>query len=141
VIPELVAFDATSLTATTAAMTMLTWAPAGTTPGPFATNQFAVSPVASCVPASLTALYSPTTTRFRVFTATAADSSAVYVSSCDAGIIAAINTTDNNANGASGSDTPVNTLITDLPAPFSNGAIQANGQPPNQNPLLLLTGQ
>ncbi len=141
VIPEWVAFDATSLTATTFAMTLLTWAPAGATPGPFATNQFAVSPVASCVPASLTALYSPTTTRFRVFTATAADSSAVYVSSCDAGIIASINTTDNNANGASGSDTPVNTLITDLPAPFSNGATQANGEPLNQNPLFLLTGQ
>lgn len=141
VIPELVAFDATSLTATTSAMTLLTWAPAGATPGPFATNQYAVTPVASCVPASLTALYSPTTTRFRVFTATAVDSSSVYVSSCDAGIIAAINTTDNNPNGASGGDTPVNTLITDLPAPFSNGAAQANGQPPNQNPLFLLTGQ
>lgn len=141
VIPELVAFDATSLTAVTGAMTLLTWAPAGTTPGPFATNQFAVPPVASCVPASLTALYTPTTPRFRVFTATAADSSSVYVSSCDAGIVAAINTTDNNPNGATGGDTPVNTLITDLPAPFSNGATQSNGEPPNQNLLFLLTGQ
>jgi YVTN family beta-propeller protein len=141
VIPELTGFDANSLTATTAAMTLLTWAPAGTTTGPFATNQFAVPPVATCVPASLTALVSPTTTRFRMFTATAADSSSVYVSSCDAGVIAAINTTDNNANGAGGSGTPANTLVTDLPTPFSNGAIQANGEPPNQNPLFLLTGQ
>jgi hypothetical protein len=59
---------------------------------------------------------------------------------CDAGAVAVINTTNSNANNPGGG-TPPDTLITDLPAPFSTGAIQPNGVPPNQNPIFLLTGQ
>jgi hypothetical protein len=102
--------------------------------------QFAVPPVTACVPATL---YSPSATRFRVFTTAAADSSRVYVSICDAGAIAVINTTDSNANNPSGTSNPnpSDTLVTDLPTAFSVGAIQSNGEPPNQNPIFLLTGQ
>jgi YVTN family beta-propeller protein len=136
VIPGLAVFDATSLALKTT-MTLLT-------NPPFAANlsagqyQYAVPPVAACVPA---ALYSPSSTRFRVFTTAAADSSRVYVSMCDAGAIAVINTTNSNANNPGGSGNPSDTLVTDLPAAFSAGAIQSNGEPPNQNPIFLLTGQ
>jgi hypothetical protein len=85
-------------------------------------------------------LYSPGATRFRVFTTAATDSSHVYVSMCDAGAIADVITTGNNANGSGGSATPFDTLITDLPTAFSNGVVQSNGEPPNQNPIFLLTG-
>ena len=60
---------------------------------------------------------------------------------CDAGAIAVIDTTDSNANNPGGSGNPSDTLITDLPAAFSAGAIQPTGEPPNQNPIFLLTGQ
>lgn len=135
VIPGLAVFDANSLALKTT-MTLLT-------NPPFAANlssgqyQYAVPPVTACVPA---ALYSPSTTRFRVFTTASADSSRVYVSMCDAGAIAVINTTNSNANSPGGG-TPPDTLIIDLPAAFSAGAIQSNGEPPNQNPIFLLTGQ
>jgi YVTN family beta-propeller protein len=138
VIPGLSVFDAASLTAKIApALKLLTWPPPPTT-GPFAPNQYAVTPVAACAPA---ALYSPTTTRFRVFTVASVDSSRVYVSMCDAGAIAVINTTDSNTNDTGGSGTPPDTLVTDLPAPFSGGAVQPNGQGPSQNPIFMLTGQ
>lgn len=106
--------------------------------------QYAVPPVAVCGPSSPGSpppLYSPTTTRFRVFTVASVDSSRVYVSMCDAGVIAAIDTTGGNINNTGGSATPPDTVVTDLPAPFSAGAAQANGLPPNQEPIFLLTGQ
>jgi len=93
--------------------------------------------VAACVPA---ALYSPSSTRFRVFTTSSADSSRVYVSMCDAGAIAVINTTNSNTNNPGGG-TPPDTLVTDLPAAFSAGPIQSNGEPPNQNPIFMLAGR
>jgi hypothetical protein len=86
-------------------------------------------------------LYTPASTRFRVFTTAAADSSHVYVSMCDAGAIAVINTANDNANGSGGSGSPADSVVTDLPAAFSAGAIQSSGEPPNQNPIFLLTGQ
>ncbi|MCU1301501.1 MAG: YncE family protein [Candidatus Sulfotelmatobacter sp.] len=145
VIPGLVVFDASSLTLKypkTPTLTLLTWSPpcsTGSCPtAPFATNQYAVPTVTSCAPA---ALYSPSTTRFRLFTTSAADSSRVYVSMCDAGAIAVINTTNSNANNPGGSGSPSDTLVTDLPAAFSAGAIQPNGEPANQNPIFLLMGQ
>jgi YVTN family beta-propeller protein len=144
IIPSLTVFDANSLTVkypSAPTMTLLTWSPpCATSPcqtGPFAQNQYAVSPVAACAPA---ALYSPSTTRFRIFTTSAVDSSRVYVSMCDAGAIAVIDTTDSNANNPGGGN-PSDSLVTDLPAAFSAGAIQSNGEPPNQNPIFLLTGQ
>jgi DNA-binding beta-propeller fold protein YncE len=115
---------------------------------PFAANvsanqyQYGVAPVAACgpIPALPTALYSPGSTRFRVFTTASVDSTRVYVSMCDAGAVAVINTTGSNSNNP-GSGTPADTVTTDLPAAFSNGAAQSNGLPPNQNPIFLLTGQ
>jgi YVTN family beta-propeller protein len=135
VIPGLSVFDANSLAPKiTPAMKLLTWPPPPTT-GPFAPNQYAVAPVATCAPA---ALYSPTTTRFRVFTVAAADSSRVYVSMCDAGAIAVINTTDANTNNTGGSGMTADTLVTDLPAAFSGP--QSNPLA-SQNPVFMLTGQ
>jgi YVTN family beta-propeller protein len=102
------------------------------------TYQYAVPPVAACASATP---YSPSTTRFRVFTTAAFDSSRVYVSMCDAGAIAIVDATSANTNNSGGNPTPADTLITDLPAAFSAGAIQPNGEPPNQNPIFLLSGQ
>jgi YVTN family beta-propeller protein len=115
---------------------------------PFAANvavnqyQYGVAPVAACgpIPAAPTAIYSPGSTRFRVFTTSSADGSRVYVSTCDAGVVAVINTTGSNNNNP-GSGTPEDTVTTDLPAAFSSGAAQSNGLPPNQNPIFLLAGQ
>jgi YVTN family beta-propeller protein len=142
IIPGLTVFDANSLTPKiTPALTLLTWSPACSPTatecptGPFATNQFAVPPVASCATA---ATYSPSTTRFRVFTVAAADSSAVYVSMCDASAIAVIDTTDGNANG-SGGGIAADSLVVDLPAAYA-GPSQATGSP-LQNPLFMLMGQ
>ncbi len=136
VIPGLAVFDANNFTLKTT-LTLLTNPPFSSN---LSTNQYqyAVPPVAACASA---ALYSPTTTRFRVFAAAAVDSSRVYVSMCDAGAIAVVNTTDNNANNANSGSIPADTVITDLPAAFSAGAIQPNGEPPNQNPIFLLVGQ
>jgi YVTN family beta-propeller protein len=135
VIPGLAVFDANSLALKTT-LTLLTYPP-------FAANlttnqyQYAVPPIASCVPA---ALYSPSTIRFRVFTTAAVDSSRVYVSMCDAGAIAVINTTGSNTNNTGGSGTPADTLVTDLPAAFS-GPQQSSSVPALQNPIFMLSGQ
>ena len=138
VIPLLTVFDAASLTpryGSTSTLTLLT--------SPFAVGQFSVPLASACASPVWPAVYAPapSTTRFRVFTTAAADSSHVYVSMCDAGAIADIITTNNNANGSGGSAVLADTLIADLPAAFSNGTVQSNGEPPNQNPIFLLTGQ
>jgi YVTN family beta-propeller protein len=137
VIPSLTVFDANSLTLkypSTPVLPLLGF--------PFAVAQYGVPQVLACgsVPPALNALYSPTTTRFRVFTTAAADSSHVYVSMCDAGYIADINTTNSNTNDPGGG-TPADSLVADLPTAFSNGPTQGNGQSPNQSPVFLLTGQ
>jgi YVTN family beta-propeller protein len=113
---------------------------------PFSANsavnqyQYAVKPVTSCGTAALyPALYSPTVTRFRVFTVSSADSSRVYVSMCDAGAVAVVNTTGDNINNPQ-SGTPADVVVTDLLAAFS-GPSQSTGEPPPQNPIFLLTGQ
>ena len=143
VIPGVAVFDANSFALKTT-MTLLTNPPfAVSSTGQY---QFAVPPVSSCgpapsVPPPAPALYAPASTRFRIFTTAAADSSHVYVSMCDAGAIAVINTTNDNANGSGGTGNPSDSVVTDLPAAFSAGAIQSNGEPPNQNPIFLLTGQ
>jgi DNA-binding beta-propeller fold protein YncE len=132
VIAGLTVFDANSLTLEYPAaptLTLLSWPP-------FATNQYAVPPVAACVTA---ATYSPATTRFRVFTVAAVDGSHVYVSMCDAGAIADVNTSGANTNDTGGSGTPADSLITDLPAPYA-GSSQTGGSQV-QNPIFMLTGQ
>jgi hypothetical protein len=113
VIPGLSVFDANSLTLkypSTPIVTLLSY--------PFAAGQFAVPPVGSCVSPVLPALYAPGTTRFRVFTTAATDSSHVYVSMCDAGSIADIITNGNNTNNNGGGPTAPDTLVTDLPTAF-----------------------
>jgi YVTN family beta-propeller protein len=135
IIPEATVLDANNFTVKTT-LTLLT-------DPPFAANlttnqyQYAVPPVTSCVPA---ASYAPGTTRFRVFTVASVDSSRVYVGMCDAGAIAVINTTGSNTNNPGGG-TPADTVVTDLPAAFSAGRAQANGEPALQNPIFMLTGQ
>ena len=113
---------------------------------PFAANlstsqyQYGVGPVASCETAALyPALYSPGSTRFRLFTVASVDSTRVYVSMCDAGAVAVINTTGNNINNPLGG-TPPDTVVTDLLAALS-GPTQSSGEPPPQRPIFLITGQ
>jgi DNA-binding beta-propeller fold protein YncE len=133
VIPGLTVFDANSLTPKIApALRLLT--------SPFAAGQYAVPPVPACASAVYPALYAPGITRFRVFTTAASDSSRVYVSLCDAGAIAVIDTTDNNTNN-SGGGSAGDVLLLDLPAAVGGGPPQGNGQPAPQNPIFLLTGQ
>jgi len=132
VVPQLTVFDAQSLTVKIPAVPLLSRPQ-------FAKSQFAVPPVATCV---TSIPYTPGATRFRVFTTAAADSSRVYVSMCDAGAIAVINTTDSNNNNPGGG-TPPDSLVLDLPAPFAvcTGTSCNGGQAPPQNPLFLVTGQ
>jgi DNA-binding beta-propeller fold protein YncE len=145
IVPSVTVFNASNFTPEYSSGSTLTLL----TSPPFATPvnnayQYAVPQVAACGPATpppSTTLYSPAATRFRVFTAAAADGSRVYVSMCDAGAIAVINTTDNTNNETGSTGTPADTLVTDLPAAFSAGAVQSNGLPPNQNPIFLVTGQ
>jgi len=143
IVPGLVVFDANSLAVKTT-LTLLTNPPFASQSGQY---QYAVPLATACgavptVPPPIPpALYAPGNTRFRIFTTASADSTRVYVGMCDAGAIAVINTTNSNANSAGGSGNPSDTLVTDLPAPFSAGTIQANGEPLNQNPIFMLTGQ
>jgi YVTN family beta-propeller protein len=131
-IPQLTVFDANSFAVKTILflLTSPMFNPSGSNPAPFA-----VPPVASCTPA---ATFAPGTTRFRMTTAASADSSKVYVGICDAGAVAIINATTSTV--ATGGDNTPDTLVTDLPAPFSAAPAGANGEPPPQNPVFLLTG-
>jgi len=120
VIPLLTVFDAPSLTLkypTTPALTLLTYPPFSADV-PANLYQYAVPPVANCASPVLPALYTPAATRFRVFTTAAADSSHVYVSMCDAGAIADINTSGANTNNTGGTGSPVDSVVTDLPAAY-----------------------
>ncbi len=132
VVPNLTVFDANSLTPkypTAPGTTLLTWPP-------FATNQFAVPPVPYCATAPLyPALYSPSTPRFRMFTAAAADSTRVYVGMCDAGAIAVINTTNANTNNSGGS-LPPDSVVNDILMPPA-----VNSSAGFESPLFLFMGQ
>jgi YVTN family beta-propeller protein len=116
IVPQLTVFNANSFAEqypgrstnpNPSTMTLLTWPP-------FSTNQYAVPPVASCVP---TALYTPTSTRFRMFTVSSEDSTRVFVSMCDAGTVAVVDTTDGNTNN-SGQPLAPDTLVTNLVTPL-----------------------
>ena len=81
--------------------------------------------VASCASTAAPAIAG---TRFRISTASAGDSSRVYVGNCDAGNISIIRTLD---------ETPV----LSLPAPVSAGQPPPGStQPPPQNPVFVLAG-
>jgi len=145
IIPMVTVFDAHSLTIRTASssyfgaeLSLLSGPPF--VPADFNTNppkppQYAIPATQSCVPA---AIYSPGSTRFRMFATAAADSSHVYVSICDAGVIAAISTVTNTVSQGTNAE---DRLVIDLLAPLSAAPPGANNQPPPQNPIFLLTGQ
>jgi YVTN family beta-propeller protein len=131
VIPQVTVFDAGSLAVKTTIFPLM---PTSTT----ATSAFAIAPVAFCAP-TFPVPYTPANARFRMSAATSEDGSRAYASLCDGGSVAIINTTTSTIS-TSGSNTP-DTLVYDLPAPFSAGAPQSNGEPAPQNPVFLLTGQ
>lgn len=115
IVPMLTVFYASSFTVKPPASTLLTSTPSLSllTSPPYTLTQYAVPPAPSCVTPPV---YTPGTTRFRMFSAASSDSSHVYVSICDAGSIADIATktvsATNNTN-----NTP-DLLVTDITAPF-----------------------
>ena len=133
-VPQLTVIDARNFAIRVSTMSLLT-------SPPFASGQSAVPVVSTCIPTIPYTLTPgiPATARFRMFATAAADSSRVHVSICDAGVVAVVNTTTNTITQG-GSNKP-DTLLTDLPAPFSAGTPASNGEPPPQNPIFLLTGQ
>jgi DNA-binding beta-propeller fold protein YncE len=134
IIPMVTVFDAGTLTIRTPSSSIFGSELSLFTAPPFAMGQYAVPEVAACQPP---AVYSPSTTRFRMFATASADSSHVYVSVCDAGAIASITTTTNTVSqGTNQSDR----LVIDLLAPLSVGSNTGNQTPP-QSPVFLLTGQ
>lgn len=145
IIPMLTVFDAHSLAIRTASssyfgaeLSLLSGPPF--VPADFSTTppkppQYAIPATPSCVPA---AIYSPSSTRFRMFATASADSSHVFVSICDAGAIADVSTMTNTVNQGTNAD---DRLVIDLLAPFSAAAPGPNNQPPPQSPVFLLAGQ
>jgi DNA-binding beta-propeller fold protein YncE len=120
-VPRLTVFDARNLTVKPVPSPLVLPTPSSSlallTSPQFAATQYAVPPLSSCVPAPT---YAPGSTRFRMFTTAAADSSHVYVSICDAGSIADIATTTNTIS--TGVNSP-DTLVTNIPPPFGACAI------------------
>lgn len=111
-IPQLTVFDALSISVKPATSSLRAPSISLLSPPSFASSQYALPPVSSC---ATPPVYTPASTRFRMFAAAAADSSHVYVSVCDAGIIADVVTGTNTI--AIGSNSP-DTLVADIPAPF-----------------------
>jgi DNA-binding beta-propeller fold protein YncE len=131
VIPQVTVFDAGSLIVKTTVFPLL---PPVTNPVS-KVQPFALAPVTFC--ASVFP-YTPASARFRMSAVAATDSSRVYASMCDGGSVAIVTTKTNTiATGVNAADT----LVTDLPAPFSGGPPQSNNEPPPQSPVFLLTGQ
>jgi len=117
IIPMLTVFDAASFTVKQVSSTNVpppTPSLSLLTSPQFNPGQYAVPPVTTCI---TPATYAPGTTRFRMFTTAASDSSHVYVSICDAGSIADIDTTTSTLS-TSGNNTP-DALITDVTTPFA----------------------
>jgi DNA-binding beta-propeller fold protein YncE len=114
IIPILTVFDAPSMKVKSAPSSLLAGSPSLSllTSPPFSPTQYAVPPLAACAPP---ATYAPGSTRFRMFTSAATDSSHVYVSICDAGAVADVITTTNTIS--QGTNSP-DTLVTDITAPF-----------------------
>jgi DNA-binding beta-propeller fold protein YncE len=130
VIPQVTVFDAGTLTVKSTVFPLL---PPVTSPVA-QVQPFAVAPIAFCVPV---VPYTPASARFRMSAAAAPDSSHVYASICDGGSVAIVQTATNTiATGVNAADT----LVTDLPAPFSATPV-SSGEPPPQTPVFLLTGQ
>lgn len=124
IVPLLTVFNAPSMTVkpVSSAYTLLPPSLSLLTPPQFGATQYAVAQIPSCAPATP---YTPSPTqpgttpsaRFRIFTTAASDSSHVYVSICDAGIVADINATTSSI-ATSGSNTP-DTLAANILAPLA----------------------
>jgi len=121
IIPMVTVFDARNLTIRAASssyfgaeLSLLSSPPFG--PVVLASSvppQYAVPELPAC---DVPDVYSPGSTRFRMFATAAADSSHVYVSVCDAGAVADIATNTNTINqGTNAADK----LVTDITAPLS----------------------
>ncbi len=134
VIPQVTIFNAPALTIKSTIFPLLI---PGTSSTGTTTSPFALAPAAFCAPV-FPAPWTPASSRFRMFATASEDGSRVYASLCDGGSVAVINTTTATISTA-GNNTP-DTLVTDLPAPFS-ASPPVNGEPPPQNPVFLLTGQ
>ena len=136
IIPQVTVFDAASLTVKTNIFPLLP--PAMTIGGTttITTYPFAVARAPFCDPITP---YTPAAARFRMSAVAAPDSSRVYSSVCDGGVVAVVNTTTSTV-AAGGTNTP-DQLVTDLPTPFGAGPPQANQEPSLQTPVFLLTGQ
>ena len=130
VIPQVTVFDALTLTVKSTVFPLL---PPMTSPAA-QVQPFAVAPIAFCAPV---VPYTPASARFRMSAVAATDSSHVYASICDGGSVAIVQTATNTI--ATGVNAP-DTLVTDLPAPFSATPV-SSGEPPPQSPVFLLTGQ
>ncbi|HLV88003.1 MAG TPA: YncE family protein [Candidatus Sulfotelmatobacter sp.] len=115
-IPQLTVFQAASLTVKPmpSSSSLLSPSLSLLSSPQFGATQYAVRQVSTCVPAPS---YSPSSTRFRMFTTAAADSSHVYVSLCDAGMVADVAATTSTVT-TGGSNTP-DTLAADIPTPFA----------------------
>jgi YVTN family beta-propeller protein len=115
-IPQLTVFNAASLTIKPVSSSLSLLSPSlSLLAAPrFAGTQYAVPQVSTCAPAGL---YSPSSTRFRMSAAAAADSSHVYAAICDAGVVADISTTTSSIS-TGGTNTP-DKLATDITAPFA----------------------
>ena len=132
VIPQVTVFDARALTIKTTVFPLLP--PVTTSIGTVA--PYALAPATFCAPLTN---YTPAAARFRMSTVAAPDNSRVYASLCDGGSVAIVNTTTSSI-ATGGTNTP-DTLVTDLPAPFSAAPVQLGQEPPPQNPVFLLNGQ
>jgi len=130
VIPQVTVFDAGTLALKSTVFPLL---PPVTSPVA-QVQPFAVAPIAFCAPV---VPYTPASARFRMSAAAAPDSSHVYASICDGGLVAIVQTATNTiSTGVNAADT----LVTALPAPFSATPV-SSGEPPPQSPVFLLTGQ
>jgi hypothetical protein len=139
IIPQVTVFDARALTVKTTIFPLLPPVSQTVTTSTGSTTvsvyPFAQAPVAFCAPVFP---YTPASARFRMSAVAAADSSRVYASLCDGGSVAIVRTKTNTiTTGVNAADT----LVTDLPAPFSGGPPQSNNEPAPQSPVFLLTGQ
>jgi hypothetical protein len=128
IIPQVTVYDARTFAQTAVVFPLIAPTLAGL-------QSFALTPDPFCAPLPQ---YSPAGARFRMSAAASVDSSHVYASMCDAGSVADIDTTTTTI--AVNGNAP-NSLMTDLVAPFSAGAPQANGQPLPQTPVFLFSGQ
>ena len=135
IIPMVTVFDAGSLTIRAASSSMFGSELSLFSTPPFVTGLYAFPEVTSCAPAPI---YSPNSVRFRMFATAAADSSHVYVSICDAGVIADISTTTNTLSQGTNAD---DRLVIDLVTPFSAAPPGPGNHPVPQSPVFLLAGQ